>query len=193
MAANKPVPIALEPKGGGGKCIGPDALETADLIVSTAQGGISKLIRVATISKVSHAALYIGGSDVIEAIGSGVERRNLKVALSDDALAVVYRSPLMTPEIASSIVKFAGKQVGLPYSVTGAGLSAILCRKMGSPPTSFFCSELVMEAYRQGGLPLTTRPSTCITPDDTVWIAEHKLSYVGHLLGEPSLSPILHP
>jgi cell wall-associated NlpC family hydrolase len=187
-------PIALDP-GVGGMCIGPDALQPADIIVSTTRAGVSGVIRIGTRAVVSHAALYVGGGDVIEAIGAGVVRRTLDAALSDDALAVAYRSPNIDPAVASRVVGFAAAQLGKPYSVKGAALSAdkILCRVVGPLPASFFCSQLVFESYRRAGMPLTSSPSQCVTPGDAVVIAEKNLTYVGHLLGDPAWLPIVSP
>lgn len=89
-------PIALTPAGGGGCCIGDAALRPADIIVSTTGAAVSGVIRVGTGSPVSHAALYAGNGEVIEAIGQGVVQRGLDKALADDLLAVAYRAPHMT-------------------------------------------------------------------------------------------------
>jgi uncharacterized protein YycO len=188
-------PIALDPGVVGGRCIDQRALQSADLIVSTTRAPVSWVIRVGTHSVVSHAALYIGGGQVIEAIGEGVVRRGLMVALADDALAVAYRSPAMNEAIAQTIVNYASSQVGLSYTKVGAVSSAnfVLCRLVGSRPASFFCSQLVFESYRRGGLPLSGTPSQCISPKDAVVIAQHQLTYVGHLLGNPAWFPVVSP
>lgn len=188
-------PIALSPPGGGGCCIGPDAMHPADIIVSTTRAGVSGVIRVGTDSPASHAALFDGGGMVIEAIGEGVVRRGLAVALADDVLAVVYRSPKITDGIASAIVAFAASQVGKSYDVLGAVLSVdpILCRVIGARTSTFFCSQLVLESYRRGGLPLTNAPSQCVPPAGVVDIAQDRLTYIGHLLGSPSWFPTVAP
>jgi len=69
----------------------------------------------------------------------------------------------------------------------------ILCRVLGPRPASFFCSQLVFEVYRRGGLPLTTAPSQCVTPADAAIIAQSQLTYVGHLLGDPAWLPVVSP
>jgi uncharacterized protein YycO len=157
-------PIALDP-GPGGCCVGPDALRAADIIVSTTKAGISGAIRVGTSWPVSHAALFVDGNEVIEAIGEGVVRQDLATALSDDALAVVYRHPDMKPDIAQKIVRWAAGQIGKPYDTAGAVYSSdkIACRIAGPRPAGFFCSELVLEAYKKGGLRLTEMTSECVT------------------------------
>src|SRR5690242_8668703 len=117
--------IPLDP-GAGGQSISPDALQTADIIVSTTAAAVSRVIRAGTISDVSHAALYIGGGQVVEAIGEGVVLRQLDVSLHDDTLAVAYRVPDITEEQALRVRDFVGMNLGKPYSVplaAGAGLS----------------------------------------------------------------------
>jgi len=100
-------PIALTPAAGGGLCIGPDALQAADIIVSTTRAAVSGVIRVGTNASVSHAALYVGDGYVIEAIGAGVTRHKLDAAVADDALAVAYRSPNITEEKSDRIIEFS--------------------------------------------------------------------------------------
>jgi cell wall-associated NlpC family hydrolase len=188
-------PIALEPPGGGGQSIGETALQAADIIVSTTRAGTSGVIRVGTSSVVSHAALYIGNGEVIEAIGQGVVRHGLRSALSEDALAVAYRAPAMTDAIATRIIAFASAQIGAAYSVPGALRSAdpIICRITSPREATFFCSQLVIEAFRRGGLPLAASPSQCVTPQEVVVIARRQLAYVGHLMGRATWFPVLSP
>ena len=190
-------PIALEPSTGGGTCIGEGALREADIIVSTTRAGVSTTIRIGTGSVISHAALYAGNGQVIEAIGEGVVRRPIEQSLAEDSLAVAYRSPNASPPIAARIVAYAAAQARAhaAYSVVGAVLStdSVMCRIVGPRPASFYCSQLVLESYRRGGLPLSTAPSQCLTPQDLVVIAQHQLRYVGHLLGRATWFPVLSP
>jgi uncharacterized protein YycO len=187
-------PIALDP-GIGGCSIGESALQAADIIVSTTGAIISGAIRIGTGSVVSHAALYCGSGSVIEAIGPGVVSRSIHDSLADDALAVAYRHPSVTTSIASAIVGFGSSHVGDAYSVTGAAAAAdpILCRIVGTRPAAFFCSQLVIEAYKRGGKALTTLPAQCVTPEGVAEIAFERLVYVGHLKGNAAWSPIISP
>ena len=175
-------PIALEP-GVGGCSIGVSALQPADIIVSTTKATVSGVIRVGTNSVVSHTALYAGNSEVIEAIGQGVVDRAIDDSLEDDVLAVVYRSPDLPGSMASAIVQYAAGKVGTPYSVAGALLSSdkIACRVAGPRPGSFFCSQLVIDSYANGGRPLTGVPAQCVTPNDVVTIAAHNTPVPGAL------------
>jgi uncharacterized protein YycO len=192
-------PIALDP-GVGGFSIGYNGLNDADIIVSTTRAAISLGIRVKTKSVVSHAALYCGSGSVVEAIKQGVVIRSIDDSLADDVLAVVYRSPDMTPRISAAIIKFASDiaKRGAQYDFRGAlalgsSYKLILCQIMDAKPTAFFCSELVIEAYKQGGLPLTILPSQCYTPDDVARIGIQRLIYAGHLKGNTSWFPVISP
>ena len=187
-------PIALDP-GVGGCSIAIAALQPADIIVSTTTAFNSGAIRIGTRSLVSHAALYAGNGQVIEAIGSGVVQRPIEIALADDALAVAYRSPDLPATMANSIVVYAASKRGTPYSVAGALASSnkIGCRVLGPRPSSFFCSQLVIAAYASAGRPLTNAPPQCVTPEDVVTIAEHQLKYIGHLKGNAAWLPMLSP
>jgi uncharacterized protein YycO len=187
-------PIALDP-GVGGCSIGDSSLQAADVIVSTTGAIISGAIRVGTSSVVSHAALYCGSGTVIEAIGAGVVSRSIYDSLADDALAVAYRHPAVTPSIAAAIVAYASSHINDAYSVKGAIAAAdpILCRIVGTKPAAFFCSQLVIESYKQGGMPLTSLPAQCVTPDGVAEIAFERLVYIGHLKGNAAWFPVISP
>src|SRR5207253_2687289 len=64
--------VPLSPANGG-RSIGEDALEIGDIILATTRDDpVSIGIRVASHAPVSHAMLYIGGGQVVEAVGGGV-------------------------------------------------------------------------------------------------------------------------
>ena len=193
--ALSPSPSMIKRSGVGGLCIPPAELRPADIIVSTTSASISAVIRIATESVVSHAALYIGDGMVIEAIGEGVTKRGLTDAIADGELVVVYRHPDVTPESAKNVIAFASGQVGKKYSASGAVLSSdkFLCRVIGPQEAGFYCSQLVAEAFKKAKIPLSTLPSQCITPQDVVNVAYQRLIYVGHVKGDASWFPILSP
>jgi uncharacterized protein YycO len=198
--------IPLDP-GAGGRSIDSSALPIADIIVSTTSAFVSAIIRAGTSPEVSHSALFIGGDQVVEAIGEGVVLRDLATSLSDDRLTVAYRLPDLTSDQGLKIRDYVGNQLGLPYSVKGAlgagfsygerkspyaGMWA--CAKAGictkpAPPMykadkvdTFFCSQLVFAAYQDAGVPITGGRAEDIAPVDfsDLWILKI-LVYVGHL------------
>ena len=193
--------IPLTPRDGAGQSIAQSALEAADIIVSTTTQFVSRGIRLGTGASVSHAMLYTGDNYVIEAIGSGVVRRPLSEALHDSYLAVAYRHQNMNPIHARLIIRYANEQLSKPYDTPGAILggggraSPILCvvllgtaacgaARAGtfSSNDRFFCSELVIEAYRQANMPIITGRSDTSNPNNIVEAySVGRLQYVGHL------------
>jgi cell wall-associated NlpC family hydrolase len=193
--------IALTPKTGGGLCVPEQMLKPADIIVSTTPATISRVIRATTRSAISHAILYIGGDNVIEAIGEGVTRRPLDRALAEATLAVAYRHCKMTPQLAAQIVAKAKAWIGKKYDATGAlgggaanadlgvclvTVGVVTCyaarKGMLNRLDRFYCSELVMEAYREAGAPIGSISPGISTPESLVQAySSGVLSYVGHL------------
>lgn len=194
--------IPLDP-GRGGRSIGLDALRPADIIVSTTDAAISQAIRAASGSSVSHAILYAGQGKVVEAIGEGVVERRLSQAVDDASLAVAYRRPNLNHEQAQRIVAFARQQVGKAYDTRGLAGHGLYTIARGTwvragilsdddarlnteiqDDDAFFCSELVMAAYAQGGDPLVRQPAHTASPDDLANLRLNgSLRYVGHLVG----------
>ncbi len=176
-------------------------MQPADIIVSTGSGAVSTVIRTGSLSPYSHAALYIGNGEVIEAIGEGVVRQSLATALSDDTLAVVYRRIGLSAAQAGLVIRYAAAQVGKSYDYAGvAGASGhttggrimrmisiplSVVQDIGealntiSPESSFFCSELVLRAFEQANARITFRPSTVSSPGDIP--GSHRVQYIGHL------------
>ncbi len=134
----------------GRLCIDWGALQRADIIVSTTAHPISRVIRWATESCISHAMLYVGNGEVIEAIGDdrerpsagGVVKRPLTVALADATAAVALRRKGMTPANADAVIRFAWKQWILDrkydYNATLLGGAS------RAPRTVFVCAILDM-------------------------------------------------
>ncbi|MCP5418961.1 MAG: hypothetical protein H6970_00520 [Gammaproteobacteria bacterium] len=176
-------------------------LQPADILLSTGDAKVSKVIRVGTISRYSHASLFIGNGQIIEALGVGVIQQSLTDAMSDDTLVAVYRRVRMTPEQAQEVIRYAKRQIGKKYDYSGAagagitsgpgivmgtlisplvvvvGIGADLYNRH-NPEAAFFCSELVALAFDKAGVPLGTGgPSS--TPKDLS--VSHVLSYLGDL------------
>ena len=174
--------IPLDP-GTGGRSIGIEALEVGDIILTTTNSNISKAIRRMTSSPVSHTILYIGNGQVVEAVAAGVVMNQLEDALKGATLAVAFRHPGLTPNKALQVRDFVGQQLDKPYNKWGIVKQAAfqidkrVCEIFRDPERknncinfvgrvdlgtasndTFFCSELVLKAYQEIGLPLTTTP-----------------------------------
>ena len=188
---------ALSP-GNGGQLVSEQQLQPGDIIL-TADNGINSVgIRLATLSPVSHAALYIGDGQIAEAVGSGVRLRSVGAVLADEATVVAFRHPKITPAQASAVRAFSELQVGGKYNFFGIMLQApfTLERRLCELPLvpslvrdfcirgiaavqlglgrndQFFCSQFVLEAYRSAGLPLTDADPRLINPGDLLNMRE---------------------
>ncbi|AOX99624.1 distant relative of cell wall-associated hydrolase [Jeongeupia sp. USM3] len=210
---------ALRPANGEA-LIGADALQPGDILLSTGNSLTSAGIRLMTTAPVSHAALYLGDGDVAEAVGSGVRLRRLETMVDDEAVVVAFRHPRFQPEQGVPMRDFADRSIGRRYDYVGVMLHApfslqrricelpllpaparegclrgIATIQLGSGSDErFFCSQFVLEAYRQVGLPMTDADPRWISPADILHMREgdvpsqranQSLVYLGHLKFRP--------
>lgn len=206
---------ALSPRDGG-VLVDESALQPGDILLSAADGLTSVGIRAFTLSTVSHAALYIGNGEVAEAVGAGVHVRSVPAVLEEESVVVALRHPRIDAEIGDRIRSFATSKVGLHYNHFGIVMQAPfsverrLCEVPGVPDAMrdacirgiatvqlgqgsedrFFCSQFVLEAYREAGLPITEANPYWLSPSDILHMREgdvpsvrieQPLMYVGHL------------
>jgi len=188
---------ALTPQNGG-RLVDVSELETGDILLSAGKGITTYGVELFTTSPVSHAALYVGQSEIIEAVGQGVRRRSLKASLEEEAVVAAFRTPALQPEQAQRIVEFAEAQIGKKYNHMGVLLHApfSLERRLCELPViptrvrdaclrgvasiqlgavsdkSFFCSQFLIEAYRSAGAPITDADPRWISPGDIMHMRE---------------------
>ena len=189
--------IPLDP-GNGGRSIDTSALQIGDIILSTTNQVPSKLIRFATNSPVSHSMLYVGGGQVVEAVGEGVRLVPIETALADANFAVAVRYPGLTNEQALKIRDYADHQLGKPYDyrygvvgqalfrldlVCGFPMEQVGRVNLGTGTNDkWFCSELVIASFAAADVPLTKTPPSWTSPGDIVpLVLNGNLEYVGHL------------
>jgi uncharacterized protein YycO len=97
------------------------SLKKGDIIVSAGNGTVSGLIQTATGSSVSHAILYVGDGNVIEALGDGVMPINSwEEAKKDTTLAIALTYIGISNKQRDEVVENAKQFRGLPYDKTGA-------------------------------------------------------------------------
>lgn len=172
------------------KIINASNLKRGDIILSAGEGFVSGAVKVATLSRFSHAALYVGGLKIIEATDEGVKKKDLDSGLAHAKYAAVYRYPSLTSNQQTRIVAYAKKQKGKEYDLSGAiGSTAAGVAVAGvipmvenylSPEHDFYCSELVAFSYKAAGIKVTTKyDASQTTPADLE--RSKKLVYVGHL------------
>ncbi|MBD1844532.1 N-acetylmuramoyl-L-alanine amidase [Cyanobacteria bacterium FACHB-63] len=205
--------IPLDP-GQGGRSIAESALKIGDIILSTTNSWISDAIRQVTQAPISHAMIYIGNDQVVEAIGSGVTLRSLTEAVSGATVAVAFRVPGLTSEQGLRVRDFVGRQLDRSYSYWGIVRQALFqldravwcdgksgeeydrCIRwigrvnLGTDSNdTFFCSQLVLAAYADAGVPLTSSPPNWNSPGDLADLRfSGRLGYVGHLKAEVAAS-----
>lgn len=121
--------------------ISANALRPADIICSTTDAGVSAVIRAGIGSSVSHCMIFIGGSDVVEAIGGGVTRRPLAAAMKDASLAIALRRRNLTEQQRSAVIAqatgFAIRH--LPYDALGAAGAGVATGSKGALLAGFGC------------------------------------------------------
>ena len=131
-------------------------------------------------------------------------------------MVVAFRDPQLTPVQAEAVRRWSLAQVGTRYNTMGVMLSApfVINRRLCEVPLApgplrdacvrglatvqlgassddrFFCSQFVLEAYRQAGAPLSDADPRWVSPADLLHMREgdvgtlaaaRPLRYVGHL------------
>jgi hypothetical protein len=194
----------------------PADLRPGDIILTSTATFMSASIQLMTFAPVSHAAVYIGNGQVVEAVGSGVQVRSLRRLLEEEALALALRYPDLTAQQAQSVRSVALEKVGRSFNYVGvaANVPFALNRRLCELPLlpaavrdvclrglgglhhlatgnrTLFCSQLVLQSYRQAGVPITHADARLISPADILHMREGDVSsvrinrplrFVGHL------------
>lgn len=193
-----------------------DALQPGDILLTAIPSFTSFGIRLMSFGAVSHAAVYVGEGKVVEAVGSGVRVRGIGELLEEEAVVLALRYPDLSAEQARRIGDYALTKLGTGFNYVGVTLqiplsiSRRVCelplvpspvrdaciRGMGvinqvaASESQLFCSQLVAQAYRQAGVPMTDADPRIVSPVDILHMREgdvpsvsiHKpLHYAGHL------------
>lgn len=147
------------------KCLDETKLLPGDIILSTEDHYVSKAIRAATKSDISHAMIYVANCSIIDSTGEGVHARNTRRMFFNDSCAVYVRrlAAGLSDEQRELIINFARNQIGTRYSKRDAVRSAVGTTK--SPSRQQFCSRLVAQAYATVGIWLADSIDYC-TPNE---------------------------
>ena len=196
-------------------------LRPGDILLSAGKGVVAASVQLVTLAPVSHAALYVGEGVVVEAVRPEVHVRRIEDVVAEERLVLVLRHPDLTPEQAKAVSDYALQKTGTGFNFLGVTLHVPLAlsrracelplvpspirdaciRSFGviqyaAAGERLFCSQLVLEAYRQAELPITAAGPRLISPADILHMREgdvssvkvHKpLQFVGHLKFEPAL------
>lgn len=146
------------------KMLNGSALKIGDVILTTANRPISKGIRAASKSDISHAMICVQTHSVIDATSDGVQSHNTGRLFFEDACAVhVLRliDPLPDAKM-RLVIDYVRSCVGTEYS-TKEAIQTVLGGKIQSTKKQF-CSRLVARAYAYGGISIVDNKDYC-TPE----------------------------
>ncbi len=161
-----PKELELNPSAKTGlKRLNEAALIPGDIVLTTTTAAISKTIRVATQSDISHAMVYVEDRSVIDATGEGVHARNTQRLLFEEECAVHVlrlRTAITTSQLAT-VVTYMRAQVGTQYSKKEAVLTVLGGARTWT--NKQFCSRLVAQAFTSAGIALVPDPNYCSPAD----------------------------
>jgi hypothetical protein len=202
-----PIPLlrfqgaSIEPQNDAA-LVAPAELRPGDIILTSTSTLRSAGIQLMTFAPVSHAAVYVGNGQVVEAVGSGVRVRTLHKLLEEEAVALALRYPELTALQAQSVRGVALEKVGRNFNYVGvavhvpfainrrlcelpllpAAVRDVCLRGLGglyhlaTGNRALFCSQLVLQSYQQAGVPITDADSRLISPADILHMREGDVS-----------------
>jgi hypothetical protein len=136
-------------------------LRPGDIILVTQSSKTSAAIRLATLSDISHAMVYVEDRSVIDARPGGVRSSNTQ-RIFLEAARPVYALRLRTPPTPAQLKvierELRGK-IGTRYSETQAALSLVPAKLEADRRQ--FCSRLVAQAFDAAGIRLVKNPDFC--------------------------------
>ena len=141
------------------------SLLPGDIILTTATAAVSKTIRVATRSDISHALIYAEDYSVIDATDEGVHSRNTQRLHFEEECSVYalrLRARITTTQL-TDVLTFLRCHIGTEYSVCEAVRTVVGSRRRWS--TKQFCSRLIAQAFSSAGIQLVSDPNYCSPAD----------------------------
>jgi hypothetical protein len=140
-----------------------EKLQAGDIILTAQIGAISKAVRLSTLSKFSHAILYVGDGSFIHSDSQGVQSNNIQRLLFKDMNHAEVRRIVDASYVANAIM-FARSQIGMSYSVKEAVRTKNPLYK-GQKLNRQFCSRLVAQSFEYAGIKLVNNADYC-TPKE---------------------------
>ena len=142
-----------------------EVLLKGDIILTTSNESIGKIVRGGTKSDISHAMLYVANGTVMDSTSDGVHSKNLQKIFYEDNCSIYALRLIDTLDdlVIEKVVAYVRARTGAPYSVKEAVISATERKKQGGSERQF-CSRLVARAYADAGIYLHENPDFC-TPD----------------------------
>ena len=162
-----------------------DALRPGDVLLSTQNAKASRLIRMFTRSRFSHAAIFLGDGLYAEAVGLGVRIRSIRTLVAPRLLVRRLVSDEMA--VAQRAAEIAHRYVHAGYWTTGAMLALFRSARIDDR-NLLFCSQLVARCYADAGLPLADD----VAPDKTTPELLARCDHLGDVV-EATFIPKLLP
>jgi len=179
-------------------------LEPGDILLSSEPTVMSVGIRLMTFAPVSHAAVYVGDSQIVDAMRWGVRVRALNELLEEAAVVLVLRYPELSAEQAAVIREYSVNKSGAGFNFLGITLhvpfsvarrvcelplvpavirdacirSFGVVHRLAASESRLFCSQLVLQAYRHAGVLVTHADPRLISPADILHMREDDVSSV---------------
>lgn len=122
------------------------------ILLFKGKGFVSKLIKWQTNGQYSHAALQRPDGRIIEAWHKPAKVRLNKLKRWDSVEAYEVNA---TPEQWAKALEWAEKQIGKKYDF--GGVLRFVTRWRKQKDDKWFCSELVFQAMKEGGVDLLSR------------------------------------
>lgn len=140
-------------------------LKVGDIILTTTAAAVSKAIRVATRSDISHAMVYVEDRSVIDATSEGVQARNTQRLLFEDdckIYALRLRDGISTDQL-RAVCMFVRSKIGTQYATKEAVRTVVGGAREWTRKQ--FCSRLVAQAFEAAGVRLVDNPNFCAPAD----------------------------
>ncbi|MBB4188755.1 hypothetical protein GGE07_005434 [Sinorhizobium terangae] len=147
------------------KRINDTVLKSGDIILTTSTEAVSKAIRIATRSDISHAMVCVEGHSVIDATAEGVQARNTQRLFYEDGCSIYIlrlRKGFTNAQL-NAVITFMRAQIGTQYSTKEAAQTALGGTRR--PSRKQFCSRLVAQAFSHAGIELVGNVNFCSPAD----------------------------
>ncbi|WP_316163441.1 YiiX/YebB-like N1pC/P60 family cysteine hydrolase [Bradyrhizobium sp. SZCCHNRI20481] len=144
----------------------PGKLQPGDVVLERGKRLRSKAIALADRGTYSHALLWLGNTDFIEAVGNGVRVISFQRVLVHHPKRWLLIRLVEDPGKAQKAAAVARNLAHKKYDLRGA-LSTKMGGRKTPDPTSLFCSQLVATAYAEAGYAIAPgKIAAQVTPAD---------------------------
>lgn len=156
-------------------------MQPGNFMVTPTNGFVAWVIRWCTHSTVNHAAIYIGGGQIVEAQAKGAVISPVK-----NYPNAIWSDFTFQPGVESRLYQAAMDVVGTPYNFLDIAAQALVrifhwkapkwALRRVSDPRSLQCAQLVDVVYQRAGITLFPdgRPNGLVAPSDLLVIIERQ-------------------